>query len=366
LSAARALEKGSDVKISLYKNNTDFHGASYGTHENYLMPREVGFDRIYKALLPMLVVRQLLTGAGKVGAETGNKCQYQLSQRADFFTELATVDTLFRRPIFNTRDEPHADIKEWIRVHVISGDANMMPSCTARKVGLVKLALNLVEAGYAPEWRLSDAVRTFQGISRDESYQFSIPLEGRSWTTPTEIFESYFSVAEVKLDLDPESCTLIDECRRLLEDLRVRGHAGIARHVDWAAKRTMLESFMEEEGGDWTDPNLTSYDLEYHNIDPEEGLYHALEEMDVVDSSPPLDQLAPLLNRHTEPTRAYARGLAVSRFKNDIETAAWRSVTFRDGDELLELQLPPDRTYPAQLDEAQDVGTFIEMIGATQ
>jgi hypothetical protein len=366
LSAAKALEESGGSKISIYKNNTDFHGASYGTHENYLVPRELGFERLLKALLPILVVRQILTGAGKVGAETGNKCPYQLSQRADFFSELATVDTLFRRPLFNTRDEPHADPKKWIRLHVISGDANMMASCTARKVGLVKLALNLLESGYSPEWKLSDPVRAFQGISRDETYQFSIPLEGRSWTTPTEILESYFSVAEVKLELEPEMCALIGECRGLLEDLRLRGHAGIARHVDWAAKRVMLESFMEEEGGDWSDPNLTSYDLEYHNIDPEEGLYHALVEMDAVEKGPSLDELAPLLSRHTEPTRAFARGLAASKFGDEIASAAWRSVTFRDGEELLELELPPDRTYPAQLDEAQDVGTFIEMIGGTE
>src|SRR5207253_1479823 len=107
LRAAKAYQESSGLQAQIYKNNTDFHGASYGTHENYLVPRAVGYEKLFKAITPMLIARQILCGAGKVGSESGSPARYQLSQRADFFTEPSSVDTLYRRPVFNTRDEPH-------------------------------------------------------------------------------------------------------------------------------------------------------------------------------------------------------------------------------------------------------------------
>ena len=157
----------SQLDVTLYKNNTDYHGASYGTHEGYLVPRKHSFEELYRALLPMLIVRQILTGAGKVGSEDGDWCDFQLSQRADFFTESANAETLWRRPIFNTRDEPHADPAQWIRLHVISGDANMNPICTALKVGLIKLGLWLLDADEAPYWPIVKPVQTIKANSRD-------------------------------------------------------------------------------------------------------------------------------------------------------------------------------------------------------
>src|SRR5579859_5636926 len=96
LDAARTLQEQTDRSIQIYKNNTDFHGASYGTHENYLVPRKLGFEALYSAVLPVLVARQVLTGSGKVGSESGPAATYQLSQRADFFVEAVNAETLFR------------------------------------------------------------------------------------------------------------------------------------------------------------------------------------------------------------------------------------------------------------------------------
>lgn len=135
LQAARAYAESTGRQTTIYKNNTDYHGASYGFHESYLVPRDWGFERLYAALTPLLVARVIVCGAGKAVAESGRPCDYQISQRADFFSERASVDTLYRRPIFNTRDEPHSNPADWVRLHVIAGDANMMPSCTWRKVG---------------------------------------------------------------------------------------------------------------------------------------------------------------------------------------------------------------------------------------
>lgn len=361
LSAAKALSEKVDAEVRVYKNNTDFHGASYGTHEGYLAPRHLGYEKLYLAVLPMLVARQVLTGAGKVGAESGKAAYYQLSQRADFFSEPANAETLFRRPIFNTRDEPHADPRKWIRLHVISGDANMIPAATARKVGLVKLAIALAEAGAPPAWKISNPVAAFQSISRDEKYDFRVELDGRSWTTAGDILESYFAAAEHVLELDSEMRWVIDTSRQLLIDLYC-DPPRFRREVDWAAKKYVLEQYMDEEGSDWRDPSLRAYDLEYHNPDPDEGLHGALIEMGVVEPDPDPDQIESRLRTVFEPTRARARGLAVSKFKDHVETLSWGSVVFRQGEALIEVSLPPDADYSTELEQCANVGTFIEAL----
>jgi Pup amidohydrolase len=354
LQAGRAFAQATGRAVKLYKNNTDFHKASYGTHESYLTKREFGFQRLFDAVTPMLVARQILTGAGKVGAEHGSACAYQISQRADFFVEAANLETLYRRPVFNTRDEPHADPRKWIRLHVISCDANMMPVCTARRVGLVKLALALLEAGEAPVWKLADPVRTFETISKDDSYAFKVPLTGGSWTTAQEIIESYLAAAENVLEADPDVEWLVQDCRLCLSMLR-EDFTAFSRRVDWAAKRRVLEMVMAEEGLEWRNRDLISYDLEYHNVDPDEGLFYGWDHMGEVDDVE-LPDLA------TPKTRAYARGLAVSRFSEALVDACWQTLTFEVDGKEIEIDLPPDAVYPAELDGAANVGTFIEML----
>jgi len=355
LAAAKAFAASEGLDVKVYKNNTDFHGASYGTHESYCVPRALGYERLFKAVTPMLVARQILTGAGKVGSESGRDCPYQISQRADFFAEPANAETLYRRPVFNTRDEPHARPEEWIRLHVISCDANMISSSTARRVGLVKLAIALEEIGQAPTWTLKDPVESFKSISRDDRFAFEVPLAKASWTNAYEILESYFAAAERFLDLDAEFTELIKECRTLSEALRSNDPI-FKRSVDWAAKRAILESFMAEEGLDWRDGSLRAYDLEYHNVDPEEGLHAALEQMEEVVPNPASDL------RNGEPTRALARGIAVNRFRNEIETICWRSIVFRTASGPEEVELFPDREYGPELAQADSVGSFITML----
>ncbi len=363
--AAQAFADQKGLVVKTYKNNTDFHGASYGTHENYLVPRAIGFTRLFESLLPMMVVRQVLVGAGKVGGENSRGVGYQLSQRADFLSEQANAETLYRRPIFNTRDEPHSDPAKWIRLHVICGDANMIPQATARKAGLMKLALALCEIGEAPVWRFKDPVRAFQDLSRDETLQFRIELDRRSWTTADEILESYFSSAERLLDVDDELRWVIDSSRALLVDMRI-DFDRFKRHVDWAAKKSMLTQFMESEGLEWNDPHLRAFDLEYHNVDPEEGLHAALVDMGEVEPDPPTIELLAALEGVEEPTRAFARGLAVSRFNKHLLGVCWRTLVFDVDGAPVEVELPPNAVFPPQLGEAEDVGTFISMLRGVQ
>lgn len=341
----------SGLDVSLYKNNTDYHGASYGTHESYLLPRKHGFEKLFHAVVPMLIARQILTGAGKVGSESGDRCDFQLSQRADFFVEPANAETLWRRPIFNTRDEPHADPSVWTRLHVICGDANMSQTCTALKLGLVKLALWLLDIDEEPEWNIPNPVQAFRKISRDASHRFTIDLGRGNWTTAYDIIESYFSAAEAKLEpLNPEARWVIETGRSLMDSLRGDGELA-NKTIDWAIKRQLFLQIMTEDDLDWQSPALQAYDLEYSNIDPEEGLFFALQDMGAAGEIvfPEGDSAM---------TRAFVRGLAVQNFCEQLTNVGWRGLTF--GEEFVELL--PDVAYPDSLGDIRDVGTFIQTI----
>jgi proteasome accessory factor A len=361
LDAARALETQLDREVRVYKNNTDFHGSSYGTHESYLVPRKLTFETVRDAVLPILIARIVLTGAGKVGSESGRSATFQLSTRADFFVEPINAETLYRRPIFNTRDEPHADPARWMRLHVISGDANRIPTGAFLKVGLVKLALRLAAIGAARKWNFADPVRAAQELSRDESRAYRIDLAGGSWTTAYAILEETLAAAEANLDLDPESRDVIDTARSLLEDLQ--GPFALApAKIDWAAKRGLLELVQSEEGTNWRDENLRAYDLEYHNIDPELSLYQGLVETGAAEAGPP--EVDVLIRRTDVPerTRAFVRGLAVERFRAHLRNACWRSLVFELDGRQEEVELFPEITYPAHLTDLQNVGEWIEAV----
>jgi proteasome accessory factor A len=369
--SALAFQEQSGLEVALYKNNTDFHGASYGTHESYLVPRAFGFEGLYAAVMPMLIARQVLCGSGKVGSEAGEPCAFQLSQRADFLAEPASAETLYRRSLFNTRDEPHADPQRWIRLHVIAGDANMIPSATRRKVGLIKLALALMQAEACPTWKIPHPVAAFASVSKDPKGEFRIELGRSSWTNAHEVLESYFSAAERALGIRPgqgdlgtleaELSGLIAECRTLLEAMRECPER-LRHSVDWAAKKWLLEQVMDAEGWGWDNPSLRSYDLEYHNIDPDKGLYFALADEGEVQGRPDPEEVRKRCDRVFEPTRARARGASVSRFGGSLERACWRTLVFREGQETVEIELPPDRAYPVELETAESVVSFIQML----
>ena len=354
LDAMRSYQSKIDRPVRMFKNNTDFHKASYGTHESYLVARSFGFQKLFDAVTPMLVVRQILTGAGKAGYEHGDRCNFQISQRADFFVESANAETLYRRPVFNTRDEPHAEPSDWIRLHMISCDANMNPRCTALRVGLVKLALHLLASGEAPIWKLRSPVKSFESISKDDKFEFRIDLEGQNWTTAYDVLESYLAAGEAQLDLDVEMQWVIEESRFLMTALR-SGDPIFRTRVDWAAKKFLLDQVVEGGGAKWGDSDLASYDLEFSDIDPEVSLYEALRSMEEVDEDLP-EAIDPPL------TRAYARGIAVQDFRAMLKTAAWRGLTFRTGGEDVFVDLPPNATYPKALADVPDVETFINML----
>src|SRR6266853_1869762 len=187
-------------RVRLYKNNTDFLGHSYGCHDNYLMRRDVPWDRIVAATLPFLITRQIFSGAGQMGIEaesaTSQPGVFQISQRADFFSVLVSIDTMNRRPLVNTRDEPHADASKYRRFHVIVGDSNMSEWATALKVGTTGLVLDLIERGEAPELEIAQPIDATKSISRDQNYDWIIELIDGRKISAIDVQRLYLSAAQ--------------------------------------------------------------------------------------------------------------------------------------------------------------------------
>ncbi len=272
---------------SFIKNNIDHYtGATFGCHENYLVRREVPFSQVLlPAMLPFFVTRQIFAGAGRVGGHTdifetgapaGESITYQISQRADHIVTEIYQWIQFSRAIINTRDEPLADWEQFRRLHLLVGDSNMSEYATALKVGTTGLVLQLLEEGVVPEMGLLNAVDAIRDISRDLSCAWEIQREDGRYTTAVEVQRHYLELSEQHLrGRDEESDWVLNEWRFVLDGL-VHAPESLIDRVDWIAKKWLLEQFIEAEGIDWGDPWLESLDLEYHNLNPQKGLYFDL------------------------------------------------------------------------------------------
>lgn len=316
----------------LYKNNTDFVGHSYGCHDNYLMKREVPWDRIVQDVVPFLVTRQIVAGAGKMGVEgedaVGAPGIYQLAQRSDFFSVLCSIDTMNRRPIVNTRDEPHANAEAYRRFHVIVGDANMNQFATAMKIGTTALVLELIEKHHAPQLELANPIEATKSISRDQSLMWIVELRDGRKISALDIQRLYLAAAREHCEKTEESEWLLKEWEQVLNDLATDFWLCRDR-LDWVAKKFLLTTFQESEGLDWTDPWLQSIDLEYHNVNLEQGLYYELKREGQVRRIVSEDDVRHAIFQPPETTRAFFRGRAVAKFNREIESIQWDGVNFR-------------------------------------
>ena len=256
----RNLKLPDGQEVRLFKNNTDFAGHSYGCHDNYLMRRDLPWDQLVAGVLPFLITRQIFAGAGKMGIEAesagGQPGVFQISQRADFFTTLVSIDTMNKRPLVNTRDEPHADAERYRRFHVIIGDSNMSEWATALKIGTTALVLDLIERGKAPQIEIAQPINATKSISRDQDYDWIIELSDGRKISAIDVQRLYLKAAAQKITSgDPETSWLLREWETVLNDLE-RDVALTRDRVDWVAKKLLLETFREEEKLSWTDPWL--------------------------------------------------------------------------------------------------------------
>ena len=327
----RALEKarGSE-KFVVYKNNSDGKGNSYGYHENYLLSRSIPFERIVQVLVPFLVTRPIYAGSGKVGAEnqTG-PVDYQISQRADFFECLVDLNTMVKRPIINTRDEPHADPARYRRLHVIVGDSNMAELSTYLKVGTLTIVLEMLEAGVEfPKLEMEDPVRAIKEISRDLDLKGTLKLADGRVTTAIGIQRAYLKTA-----LDYFAC---HELSQITKDVLVRWEEVLdklerdpmllVRELDWVAKRQMIRSYMDRRGCGWNDPRVVMLDLQYHDVRPDKGLYYTLERSNMIERLIQDSEILRAVQLPPTGTRAYFRGHCLKKFPRQVYAASWTSV----------------------------------------
>jgi Pup amidohydrolase len=336
------LEAGQEVR--LYKNNTDFVGHSYGCHDNYLMRRDIAWDRIVSGLLPFLITRQIFAGAGKMGVEMESAPSqpgiYQISQRADFFSVLVSIDTMNRRPLVNTRDEPHADAAHYRRFHVILGDSNMSEWATAMKIGTTSLVLELIERGEVPGLEIAQPVEANKSISRDQTYNWIMELKDGRKISAIDVQRIYLKAAgRIDHGWPEEQRWVLREWENILNDLE---RDALATHdrVDWAAKKLLLNAMQEEEKLSWSDPWLQSIDLEYHNVDLDHGLYYALVRQGSMRRVVTEDDIKMAIFNPPETTRAFFRGRSVARFTEQIESIQWDEIVFSNGTQSHRVALP--------------------------
>jgi proteasome accessory factor A len=321
--------------VNLYKNNTDGKGASYGTHENYLMRRETPFTDIVRHLVPFFVARQVMCGSGRVGiGQDSRTAGFQLSQRSDFFEVEVGLETTLKRPIINTRDEPHAVADLYRRLHVIIGDANLCDVANLLKLGTTSLVLAMVEdRALDHDLTLARPVASLHAVSHDPTLKETVELRDGERLTAVQVLWRYHEMAERYLreryagEPDADTAEVMHWWAVVLDKLE-REPSLAAREVDWVAKQQVLEGYIERDGMDWSDPRLRAVDIQWSDVRPEKGIFHRLRAAGRFEEL--VDDTAVLEAVHEPPadTRAFFRGTCLRKYPDQIAAASWDSVIF--------------------------------------
>jgi proteasome accessory factor A len=373
-AASRVLPPGQSLVV--LKNNSDGKGNSYGTHENYLMDRSIPFARIVSYVMPHFVSRQIFTGAGKVGCEAsstgGQEVDFQISQRADFFEEEVGLETTLKRPIVNTRDEPHCDAHKYRRLHVIVGDANMSEVGNFLKVGTTALLLAMIEDDWfalaSREYTLQSPVAAMRRVSYDLTLQRPLELADGRTMTALEMQWEHLDLAKKYAEdrgLDPVGGAEIggDILRRweqVLEALESEPMR-LAGTLDWVAKYRVINGYRERHGLSWRDPKLAAMDLQYHDVNPARSLFPRLNVERILDP----DRVRRAVTEPPETTRAFFRGKCLQRWASSIAAANWDSLVFDlGGDPLRRVpMMEPLRGTKAHVDQLlSSVSTPAELL----
>ncbi len=357
-AAAQMRAQGDDV--ALYKNNVDGKGASYGTHENYLVTRGVAFDDLARRLIPHLVSRQVVVGAGRVGIGThGETPGFQISQRADYIETEVGLETTLRRPIVNTRDEPHADRRKWRRLHIITGDANSMEIPTYLKVGATSLVLSAVEADddRLDVLALADPVAEVGAVSRDLTLRHRLRLASGEHATAVDIQRALLTIARDYAS-DAEDTRVLERWERVIDEL---GREPLAAHrdVEWVAKLRLFGRMRERYatvGTDgrsqvptWDDDRLRAADLQWSELGS--GLAARLSAAGAVERVVSDAQIEHAMTTPPSTTRAWLRGRMVSGRRDIVDAASWSTIVLdRDAEhghlEVVALPDPHVNSHP--------------------
>ncbi len=357
-----AAEIPSSPALAIYKNNSDGKGNSYGTHENYLVDRATPFGDIVRDLTPFFVSRQIFTGAGKLGLEAQwderGKHVFQLTQRADFFETEVGLETTLKRPIINTRDEPHADPERYRRLHVIVGDANLCEVAFFLKLGTTSIVLKMIEDAFLPDFSLVNPVAAIHDVSRDVSLTTQVALTDGRKMTALQLQWEYLELARKYVDREddtPENREVVERWEAVLHGLESDPRT-LSAQLDWVAKLRLLEGYRERDGLAWSDAKLRAIDLQYHDVRRDRGLYHRLAHSGKVERLTTDEEVERAIMEPPEDTRAFFRGRCISKYPDAIAAASWDSLILDTGRDALQ-RIPmrePLRGTRAHVEELLD------------
>ncbi|GAA3798963.1 MULTISPECIES: Pup--protein ligase [Amycolatopsis] len=341
----RLADEGIGGDIFLFKNNTDSAGNSYGCHENYLVTRAGEFSRIADVLLPFLVTRQLICGAGKV-LQTPRGAVYCLSQRAEHIWEGVSSATTRSRPIINTRDEPHADAERYRRLHVIVGDSNMAEPTTLLKIGTANLVLEMIEQGVQfRDFTLDNPIRAIREISHDLTGRRPVRLAGGREASALDIQREYYgrAVQHVQAnDSGPTAQRVVELWGRALDAVEQQDFSKIDTEIDWAIKHRLVERYRAKHNLDLSSPRVAQLDLAYHDIRRGRGLFDLLQrkglvrritddgEIELAKDTPPQTTRAKLRGDFIAAAQAAGRDFTVDWVHLKLNDQAQRTVLCKD------------------------------------
>ncbi|MGF7234186.1 MAG: depupylase/deamidase Dop [Frankia sp.] len=342
-AARRARSVPGTLPVNLYKNNTDNKGASYGCHENYLMARSTPFGEIVRNLTPFFVSRQVVCGAGRVGiGADGRGTGFQISQRADFFEVEVGLETTLKRPIINTRDEPHADAEKYRRLHVIIGDANMSEISTYLKLGTTALVLAMIEDGwFSADLSVEAPVAGLRAVSHDPSLRHLLTLRDGRKMTAVQLQMEYLEQARkytedrYGTDVDEQTADVLSRWESVLDRL-TEDPMTCRRELDWVAKLAILEGYRSRDSVDWDSPRLELVDLQYSDVRPDKGLYNRLVAGGRMETLLSEDDVVTAMTEPPEDTRAFFRGRCLAMYPQQVAAASWDSVIFDVGRDSLQ------------------------------
>lgn len=336
-----------DDVASFHNNSIDhFGGHTFGCHENYLVQIE---DRFFtdalSYLLPFLVTRQIFAGIGRVGGhrlsrpssknnimtlgehevdyvwvsnfygvEIDPTVDFQLSQRADHIVKTISSRVRFNRAIINPKWDSYYSYSNLHRLHVLFGESNMSEYACMLKVGTTSLVLDLIEDGTVPvDVEVADPLETLRSVSRDPTLKWPVRMRSGKIISAIELQRRYLSAAKRYLHRrDEQTDMVLQEWEKTLDDLE-RDPLSTADRLDWAAKRVLYQQFIDENGVSWKDDIMQSLDLEYHNIDPNAGLFYDLEKAGAMQRLVTDDEVEEAITTPPQNTRALGRGLIVSQ-----------------------------------------------------
>lgn len=356
LDAERRLaDEGIGGDIFLFKNNTDSAGNSYGCHENYLVGRSGEFSRIADVLLPFLVTRQLIAGAGKV-LQTPRGAVFCLSQRAEHIWEGVSSATTRSRPIINTRDEPHADAERYRRLHVIVGDSNMSEVTTLLKVGTTHLVLEMIEQGVQfRDFTLDNPIRAIREISHDLSGRRPVRLAGGREASALDVQREYHARAVehvARRGSDPVTDRVVDLWGRTLDAVERQDLSLIDREVDWAIKHRLVHRYRAKHDLGLSSPRIAQLDLAYHDIRRGRGVFDLLQKKDMVDRVTDDGEIEAAKDTPPQTTRAKLRGdfIAAAQAAGRDFTVDWVHLKLNDQAQRTVLCKDPFRAVDERVD----------------